>query len=166
MEVRLPIQAAEGRGGWKLTSGEPPPPPVSRAWILFAPSLRLPFAVRLSSYWQSDLHLNFFVAPTLRRVDGTRKFTTGTREGGTMPEMAAFLLLPSTIAREKSRISTLANFHGVGIVVNFWSNSWFNKLSYNRIIRSLFARGAPLYHLISSFSILVVPHYYRVLLGA
>lgn len=79
MEVKLPTQAAEGRGGWKLTSGEPP----SLRFACMNPLRALPSPCRsssgLSSHWQSDLHLNFFVAPTPRRVAGARKFTTGWR---------------------------------------------------------------------------------------
>ena len=93
MEVSLPIQAQVGRGGWKFTSLPP-----SLRFACVNPLRALPFTCCSPSGYlpigKVTFIWNFFVAPTLRRVDGARKFRwrwkLGIRAVGMMPEMAAF----------------------------------------------------------------------------
>lgn len=167
MEVRLPIQATEGRGGWKLTSDRASLPP-SRRFACMNPLRGLPSptvrrqAIFLLAKWPSSEFLCCAYATVrsmgrgnLRRRDGDGN-PWHTREGRCQKWR------PST-CDDRTNLRN-GDFSQSRLLRQdcFWDNSWFNnKLNYNRIIRwSLVCPFA-----ISLFSIPVVSHYHRVSLG-
>lgn len=123
-------------------SGEPPSLPPFR---VHESSSRPPFAHRSPSGYLPIGKVTFIWISLLRLRSagsmGRWEFATGWRRmgPGTRGRDDARNGGPLTFTFERPgsrrRMATLANHGCDRIVANFWGNSWFNKFSWNRIIR-------------------------------